>query len=139
MLRKLLFVTGALVVLVVAFVGSIFLVSEIAGEVVTVHTAEPDGGTRSTRLWIVDDDGYAWLRAGLGRVPWVDQAAAAGHLTMLRNEEEARYRVVLLDDPETRDRVHALMREKYGLFDGYIDLIRDGSGSTAVRLERVDE
>lgn len=139
MLKRVLLITSAVVALVVAFVASIFLVSEIAGEVVSVRTVEPDGATRSTRLWIVDDAGYAWLRAGMGRVPWVDQAAATGQLTMSRAEKEARYQVVIMDDAETRDRVHALMREKYGIFDRYIDLIRDGSGSAAVRLERVDE
>ena len=46
-----------------------------------------------------------------------------------------RYRAVPVDDPEVRDRIHALMRAKYGFADRYVSLMRSASGSVAVRLD----
>lgn len=119
------------------FLGSIIIAPETGGEVAAVRTEQPDGSMRTTRLWVVDDGGYAWLRAGMGRAPWVEQAEAKGELIMTRGERRGRYEVVVFDDPATRDRIHALMREKYGARDRYMDVIRDGASSIAVRLDEI--
>jgi len=135
MLRKALITLALALALVAAFFTSIIVSSETAGEVVTVITTRADGDTRSTRLWVVDDGGHAWLRAGVGRVAWVEQAEAAGELDMVRDGATATYGVEVLEDATSRARIHALMRAKYGARDRYIDLIRDGAGSIAIRLD----
>jgi hypothetical protein len=135
MVRRLLVAVGLVLALAVTFVTSIILASETGAEVVTVETVQPDGGIRRTRLWVVDDGDFAWLRAGMGRVSWLDQAAEAGTLVLTRGRQREVYKVTVFDDPVSRRRIHAMMREKYGARDRYIDLIRDGDRSVAVRLE----
>ena len=53
------------VLLLVPFLlfGVSFVASE-SGEVVTLQTQGADGGPRETRLWVVEDGGKQWLRAG---------------------------------------------------------------------------
>ncbi len=138
-MKRLLVGIGALLAFALFFVGAIIVASETGAEVVTVETTNADGGTSSTRLWVVDDGGFAWLRAGMGRVKWVDQAQAAGELVMTRAGSDRRYRVAVFDDPETRDRIHSLMAEKYGAQDKLIAMIRDGAGSIAIRLEAIEQ
>ena len=139
MVRRLLVALGLVLALAVAFIASIILASETGAEVVTVETEEPEGSTRKTRLWVVDDGDFAWLRAGMGPVPWLDQAARKGTLVMIRGGDREVYAVTVFDDPVSRHHIHAMMREKYGANDRYIDLIRDGDRSVAVRLERINE
>ena len=136
MIRRLLIAVGIVLALGATFMLSIILVSEAGTEVVTIETEEPDGSVRRTRLWVVDDGNFAWLRAGMGPVPWLEQATAKGTLVMTRNGDRDVYKVDVFDDPVSRKRIHAMMREKYGAKDRYIDLIRDGDRSVAVRLER---
>ena len=38
-------------------------------------------------------------------------------------------------DPVLRDRIHRLMRDKYGSADRWISIIRDGGASVPVRLD----
>jgi len=54
-----------LVVLVVGFFGLVLIMSELGGEVVTLHTQAAGGGEKRTHLWVVDDAGAAWVRAGM--------------------------------------------------------------------------
>ncbi|PYM71322.1 MAG: hypothetical protein DME10_16725 [Candidatus Rokuibacteriota bacterium] len=64
--------------LVVGFFGLVLIMSELGGEVVTLHTQAAGGGEKRTHLWVVDDAGAAWVRAGLlaprrgrqGRLEW---------------------------------------------------------------------
>ena len=78
MIRRLLIAVGIVLALGATFLISIIVASETGAEVVTVETEEPDGSVRETRLWIVDEANFAWLRAGMGPVPWLEQATAKG-------------------------------------------------------------
>ncbi len=129
---------GILLAFALLFIGAIIVASETGTEVVTVKTARSGGTTKSTRLWVVDDGGYAWLRAGMGHAAWVGQAQTAGDLVMTRAGVDHRYRVAVFDDPETRDRIHRLMAEKYGARDRFIDMIRESARSIAIRLEAIE-
>jgi len=128
-------VVGVLLALAVLFVASIFAASEMGSEVVTVTTWEADGSPVETRLWVVDDDGHAWLRAGVPTSGWLQRIEGNPKIRVDRGGAALDLRAVPIRDPERRDRVHAQMREKYGWIDTWISLIRDGSQSVAVRLE----
>ena len=54
---------GVLIALALVFVLS-FAASELGGEVVTLTTLDAEGARHETSLWIVEDDGSLWLRAG---------------------------------------------------------------------------
>jgi len=46
-----------------------------------------------------------------------------------------RFRAVPVRQPQVRDRVHALMREEYGMADRLVSVLRDPAQSVPVRLE----
>jgi hypothetical protein len=134
-IRRLFIAVALAVGLGALFVGSIFTASELGGEVVTLTSFDAGGARFHTHLWIVDADGSAWLRAGQPGEGWLARIRSDPHVLVARNGVEGRYLAVPVSDPTTRDRIHALMREKYGWADRYISMIRDGSKSVPVRLD----
>jgi len=137
-MRRLLTLLVFLLVLAALAAGAIVAVSETGVEVVTIHTSKANGGDAATCLWVVDDDGAAWLRASMGRAAWVNRAEAKGELLMVRNGERRRYKVRVTDDPTSRLRIQTLMAKKYGWHDRFIDVVRDGERSLAVRLDLIE-
>ncbi len=120
----------------VLFVASIFAISEAGEEIVILRTLEADGSPVETRLWVVEDGGRQWLRAGVPTSGWLLRIEANPAVVVVRAGRAHEYRAVPVRDPAVRDRIHALMRERYGLADRWVSLIRDGSLSVPVRLER---
>lgn len=136
-MRVLAWVLGGLVLLVVLVFGAQLVVSE-TGEVVVLHTR--DGDTVSTtRLWVVEDDGVLWLRAGGGTAQgWYQRLLANPEVELERGTVRANY--LTLPEPERNARINALMAEKYGWRDRIIGLLAaDRSDSIPVRLMPVDE
>jgi hypothetical protein len=122
------------VVLAVAFVGAIYGASELGGEIVTLRTR--DGGREvATRLWVVDDGGFQYLRAGDPSSGWLQRIELDPEIVVERNGVATRYRgVPVIDDPAQPARIHERMREKYGFADRIVSLLGDRSLSVAVRL-----
>jgi hypothetical protein len=123
-----------LVILVLAFGGAIYGASELGGEVVTLHTH--DGPKEvATRLWVVEDGGFLYLRAGDPGSRWLRRIQTDPEIVVERDGVATRYRgVPVLDDPEQPARIHALMREKYGFADRIVSVLGDRSLSVPVRL-----
>ncbi len=126
---------GILVAAALLFVISVLAASEGGAEIVTLTTVESDGSELTTRLWIVDDGGVAWLRSGMPDSRWLRQIESNSGVIVERGDEAIRHRAVPVRDSKVRDRIHSLMRDKYGWADRWISLIRDGTQSVAVRLE----
>ena len=134
MLRFVGFVSLAAIVL---FVGSIFIASERGEEIVTLTTFEIHGVAVETRLWVVESEGATWLRAGVPTSGWLRRIEQRPEVEVERAGRRSRYRAVPVREPEARDRIHSLMRAKYGFADRWISLIRDSRASVAVRLEPI--
>ncbi len=128
---------AALLGLGVLFVAAVFAASEAGGEIVTLRTTGADGAPAETRLWVVEDGGFAWLRAGVPTSGWLLRIDADPAVEVERGGRTLRMRAVPVRDPAVRDRIHALMRERYGWADVFVSLIRDGNASVPVRLEPV--
>lgn len=128
----------ALVLAVALALGiGIFGVSELGGEIVTLHTNVD--GEASTRIWVVDDAGRAWLRAGNPSNGWLARIDANPDVVVERNGESTRFRAVpVRDDAAARERIHALMREKYTWADRIVSLIGDRTKSVPIRLDPVE-
>jgi hypothetical protein len=126
-----------LLVLVAAFLGAISIASETGGEVVLVTTRDADGREYETSLWIVDDRGSPYLRAGDKDSAWCQRLVARPVIKMVRNGILGHYRAV--PDPNLTLEIEQLMARDYGWADRLISVIRDPSKSVAVRLERVTE
>lgn len=133
-MKKLLWGTAIAALLLVAFVASIMIASEAGEEIVMVRTYAADGSPRETRLWVVDDGGFAWLRSGT-ESGWLERIRQNPSVEMERGGQTRRYRAVPVPGDAARDRIHALMREKYGLADRWISFTIPRDGSVAVRLE----
>jgi len=130
-------VVWAMVVLL-ALGGGIYGASELGGEVVTLHTQAADGGDAVTRLWVVDDAGAQYLRAGNPSSAWLQRIQANPDILVERNGVATRYRgVPVTGDPSQPARVHALMRDKYGIADRIVSVLGDRSKSVPVRLDPV--
>jgi hypothetical protein len=130
-----------LAVVLVAFLTlgiGLFGASELGGEIVTLHTNSPDGEAK-TRIWVVDDAGHAWLRAGNPSNGWLARIDANPDVVVERNGESTRFNAVpVRDDPTLRERIHALMREKYTWADRIVSLIGDRTKSVPIRLDPVE-
>ena len=124
-------------VLVVAFFGAIFAASEFGGEVVKLDTVDASGAKHHTHLWVVDDGGFAWLRAGVPTSGWLVRIEANPDVTVQRGGVSYPMKAVPVREPAIRDRIHALMRDKYPWADRLISVMRDPSRSVAVRLDPV--
>lgn len=129
---------GSLVAAVV-FGGSILFASEQGGEVVTLMTFDAEGKGSETRLWVVDDAGHAWLRAGQPGSSWLQRIQVVPDVVVRRAAAETRYRAVPVRGPAATERINALMRERYGLWDRWISLIHDDAQCVAVRLDPLTE
>ena len=109
--------------------------SPAAGEVVTLTTTDSAGAPQTTPLWIVDRDGFAWLRAGSDQAKWLERLRAHPQIQIERGGKTASYRGTLV--PEATADVNALMAEKYGFADRLVHWLVPGSRRSpmAVRLD----
>ena len=97
-------------------------------ELLELLTLDPQGNSVTTRLWIVDDDGYQYLRVGSNGSGWFDRLTSNQNLQLKRNVSIGPYTARLRPDKSTR--INALMLEKYTWGDNFIALMlgsRDGS------------
>lgn len=105
---------------------------EVGREVVTLRTQRPDGSWHATRLWIVDDGGSAWLHSG--GADWAARFAGDPVVEVERAGRVVRYRAQAVPGPHPR--VHALLREKYGVADRWVRFAApDREDTLAVRLD----
>ena len=105
---------------------------EVGRDVVTLRTPRPDGTWQSTRLWIVDDGGSAWLHSA--GAAWAKRFEGDPVVEVVRGGKVARYRAHPVPGPHPR--VDALLREKYGLADRWVRFIApDGDHVLVVRLD----
>jgi len=118
----------------VLFIAFILGVSEFGGEVVTLTTSNDADQPQETHLWIVDDSGHEWLRAGQPSSSWLVRLQARPDVTVTRAGTTRAYLAEPVRDPATRDRINALMAKKYGTAESVIAATRKGEFSVPIRL-----
>lgn len=122
-------------VLITLLVG-VFLLQMIASErveVVELHTLDADGETAITRLWVVDDEGYPYLRAGSGDSSgWLARILDNDSFELTRQGVTQRYEAVLRADKNAR--INELMKQKYTWGDAIIGVLV-GSREKAIPVE----
>lgn len=120
-------------VLVVAFVALVGIASHFGGELVTLQTAGEMGVTTDTTLWVVDDAGAVWVRAGNPNAGWLARIEARPEVKLERDGQWRDYRATPV--PGGAERINALMAEKYGWAESVISLIHDENTVVPVRLD----
>lgn len=120
-----------LTILMIVLLGVQYFASERV-EVVELHTEDESGETVTTRLWIVDDEGYQYLRVGVDGSGWFQRLEANAHFELTRDGETRNYTAVLRRDKS--DRINALMQDKYTWGDTFIGILT-GSRDNSVPIE----
>lgn len=108
-----------------------------SGEVLVLETLDAEGQPHETRIWVVDDAGVAWVRGGEGS-GWVQRLLQNPEIRAERSDKWAPFLTVPVRESAARDRVNALMREKYGFADRFIAFSLGDSaraGSLPIRLD----
>jgi hypothetical protein len=122
-----------LALLVLLVVGALEMCAAESGEVVVLRTTDASGAARETRLWVVDDAGHAWLRAGNAGSSWFRNLGERPDVEVVRGNETLRVRAV--PQPDVRARVNELMLEKYGWADRYIGALFGRDDTIPIRLD----
>jgi hypothetical protein len=91
-MKRILIITASTIVLVVVILFGVEGYASERGEVVVLHTHDASGAAQDTRLWVVDHDGSAWLRAGGPESGWYRRVAADPAISVTRGATEVRYR-----------------------------------------------
>jgi hypothetical protein len=127
-------VIGAVAAAAIAF-GAVTLAALEGVEVVQLRTVAPDGSVRTTRTWVADDDGAAWIEAANTDRPFLHDLQTQPEVLMVRKGVVQRLRAVPMPGDEPHRKIRLLLRAKYGWADRWIGLLADTSRSVAVRLE----
>ncbi len=117
--------------ILIAIILSLVAAERIAAdriEVVELHTLDEAGIEVITRLWVVDDEGFAYLRVGSDGSGWFDRLRENDNFDVTRNDVRQTYRAVMRNDKS--DQINTLMQSKYTWGDSLIGLLvgsREGS------------
>jgi hypothetical protein len=122
-----------LVGLLLLFVLSIVLASELGGENVVLRTADAGGSTHETSLWVQDLDGSEWLRAGSTESGWYQRLVERPLVEVKRKDRWRHYRAI--PTPHRTDEVNSAMARKYAWADWLVGLLRNPEDTVAIRLE----
>lgn len=128
---------GTVFVALAALAALWYATVELSGEVVDLKTFDAEGLGYDTRLWIVEDAGALWLRAGAPDMGWLERIRARPEVTLDRpGWDTTRYRAVPV--PERTPAIHARMEEKYGWADELVGLLGNRDEAVAVRLDPLE-
>ena len=135
-MKKVAVAIGAVVGLFLLLGVAQFVASE-SGEVLVLETLDAEGQPHETRIWVVEDADAVWVRGGSDS-GWVQRLLQSPEVRAEHSGHWVSFRAVPDRDPATRNRVNALMREKYGFADRFIAITLGDSereGALAIRLD----
>jgi len=126
-MKYLLWAIGVPIGLLLALFVSQTLASERV-EVIDLYTTDELGEVQATRLWIMDDEGYQYLRVGSDGSGWFDRILQNGEIEVGRAGNTASYTVV--QRPDKSEKINNMMQQKYTWGDTFFAAVlgsRDGS------------
>lgn len=119
-----------------ALLGILQYVASERVEVVELHTVDEAGEEVTTRLWVVDDEGYQYLRVGADGSGWFSRIQSNGEFEVTRNGTTERYRAEVRR--EKSDRINDLMQQKYTWGDSLIGVLAGSrENSQPIELHRL--
>jgi hypothetical protein len=105
-------------------------------EEVEVVTTNEDGTPRATTIWLIVVDGQGYIRTS-GWTRWGGNVERNPDIALRIGDAEHLLRASFVEDEELRARIVAAFREKYGRFDGFLNVFR-GSNPPIMRLDPRD-
>jgi len=115
--------------------AAVTLVALEGHEVALLRTVDERGNVRSTRVWVADEDGYAWIEAANRNRPFLRDVHAIAEVGLRRGGTLRRCQAVVVPNPEGHERIRRLLAAKYGWADRWVGRLTDTSQSVAVRLQ----
>ena len=107
--------------------------SEATRDVAVLKVSDVENSDRFVTLWAAEDAGWVWLRAARPDRKWLEWLETRSEVELELGDERLRYTAAILDQPEARERVDELMREKYP----WADRVREwllGDDTVPIRL-----
>jgi hypothetical protein len=121
---------------IVALFGIAQTIASERIEVIELRTTDEMGETVITRLWIVDHDGYQYLRVGGDGSGWYSRLQANKQIKVTRAEATKTYQT--LSRPDKSDIINLLMQDKYTWGDSFFATMFGGrEGSIPIELHEV--
>jgi hypothetical protein len=133
-MRRLRLTLAVVAILALAF-AAVTLAALEGNEVVIVRTRAGDGNPHTTRTWIAEADGVAWIEAANPERPFLHDLERDPQLELERAGGVLRCRAAIVPNPEGHERIRVLLASRYGWADWWIGLIADTRRSVAVRLD----
>jgi hypothetical protein len=134
-MKILIWIIGILLGIVALFSIAQTIASERI-EVIELRTTDEMGETVITRLWIVDHDGYQYLRVGGDGSGWYSRLQANKQIKVIRGEATKTYQT--LSRPDKSDIINTLMQDKYTWGDSFFATMFGGrEGSIPIELHEV--
>jgi hypothetical protein len=118
------------VALVLAYVALYIAMAERV-EVVVLHTHDA-AGDHTTRLWVTDADGRAWLRTGRENGSWLPRLRAEPAVELERGGATLPFTAQVIEDPAAIARTNQLTLEKYGWSEKLLRAMGGGSPASEV-------
>jgi hypothetical protein len=119
-MKRVAWVLGAVVSLVVAIYASIFPIAEIFTEVVILRTYDSEGSPHETRLTVIDRGGTPWVRGRPYR-GWFRRIEAHPRAELYRDGGWRPVQGSVSRDPADAAAFDHVMLETYGLGYRYVD------------------
>jgi len=134
-MKILFWITGIILGLFALF-GVVQTIAAERVEVVELHTTDANGDGITTRLWIVDHDGYQYLRVGGDGSGWYSRLQANQQISVTRGESTKPYQIETRPEKETI--INELMQNKYTWGDTFFAIVFGGrEGSIPIELHEV--
>jgi hypothetical protein len=121
--------------LVLVGFAAVTLVALEGVEVVRLRTTPPDGGARTTRIWVADADGAMWIESATPERPFLHDIATHPDVDLVRGARVLPMRATVLAGDEGHRTIRRLLRARYGWADRWIGMLADTSRSVAIRLD----
>lgn len=136
-MKYLLWAIGVPIGLLLALFVSQTLASERV-EVIDLYTTDELGEVQATRLWIMDDEGYQYLRVGSDGSGWFDRILQNGEIEVGRAGNTASYTVV--QRPDKSEKINNMMQQKYTWGDTFFAaMLGSRDGSIPLELHPINE
>ena len=103
-------------------------------EQIEVLTQNEDGSRRETTIWLIVVDGEAHIRTGNTR--WGGNVVRNPELFLRIQGTEYPLRAEFVEDDAERELIVAAFREKYGWFDGFMNVFRGARPRIMRMVER---
>ena len=103
-------------------------------EVIVLRATDSSGAPSNLRLWIVDDQGVAWVSMPHSKAQ--EHSLDGARVEMLRDGQTSCVVATLSHDPADNERTFRLRDEKYAVqrLGGLIGMFGDGPGPQTVTL-----